>query len=339
MMKNQTMKTSILGWVAFTAIAGCSVENRTVLNEPPQIPTNVASSDARPQFGVLTPKSITIFYWPEGQTEEQRRVASRKVTAASIKIDTIAFRAMEYQRAVPGLEYKFTELNCIEDWADPDHVYRGQRVDRVEKWKTLDPVAEVPPVGAMDPRYPDYVKYREYLGKKQVLDACIANQTQRESMMSWLQAAPAEQQAAEIEVAATIDKDPTRPVNMKTVSAVGSSIVLQPEGNGPTAVVTLKDFMVPGYSPSTDAADGQPKVYQASYIASRKLLTFGIPEIVLDVSSGSVNPSGAIIECALERGPDLSGMARFSGEIKLKDKTGKVLRDGRISITGELKPN
>lgn len=337
-MNNSIMKYSVLGFVTLGLFAGCSAAERTVVNEPPAMPENVSSFQV--EYGKLVPASITAFYWPDGMTEEQMREAARKVRAASLKIDEIVQKSTMIQKVeIPKLEGAFNAETCVEDWAAESGTIEGSSVAWVTAWKTLTPVNAVGPVSEEDPHYPDYVKYQEYVTKKKKLDGCQANQTQREGLLNWLKTASGEMDQAKLTIALTIDKDPTHPENMKTVSVNGTEIVLKDGADGTTADVTLKDFMLPGYSPSSQTADSPLKVYSASYIAGRKLLVFGVPELAPNPTPGPnaqpYVPTGAIIECALERGPDFLGMARFSGEMRLK-KDGAMLRYGSITITGPL---
>jgi hypothetical protein len=309
-------------------LSACSIDHTAVKNQPPVLEKNVGAYAS--EFGRLQAKSVSVFFWPEGLNEEQSRVAARTVKEQSLKIDQILTKKAGFGQ----LELAFVKQQCLESWSS-EVTPSGANVPWVTQWKTLEPVQPVGPVTESDAGFPEYKKYREYLALKQNLDQCMANQVQRQSMFKWVaQESVVEMQTASVIIGRVVDPETfPKQVNYKSVKAEGSIFVIAPSASTSAVQVTLRDFTVAGYSPSTENGEGLNNVVSsATYSVPFHLLSFVVPEVNADGST-----TGATYQFNLERGPDFLTMARFEGEVALV-RGGQVVRKGSASIMGPLLP-
>jgi len=309
-------------------LTACSVQNRTVANNPPEIKRGLSTFDT--DFGTLSPESISIFLWPEWNEEEAREKV-RLVKGASRELDRLLQTGHEMKEKKTVLEGEWSVKQCVVKWAanlgeddDPD------LIDHVTKWKVLEPVPEVAPVPETDPMYADYRKYQEYLASATSLRECQNNQDQRDQLQPLMDKNASTDQAEQQDIIfKTIDPTYPTQVNYKSVDPKGSKIVLRPGSEG-SVEITLKSFLRPGNLQST-FSEGPGRIEAATYDFSTKLLKFSVPEI-----DEEGQQTGAMYEFKMERAPDFLGKARFAGDVKLT-RGGQVLRHGSAKFEGPLK--
>lgn len=321
------MRVSALMIVGAMGLAACSVQNRTVANNPPEIKRGLSTFDT--DFGTLSPESISIFLWPEW-SEEEAREKVRLVNGASRELDRLVQEFHDVMGKKNALETEWNTEKCIVKWADLGEDDDPDLMDRVTKWKVLDLVSEVPPVPETDPRYADYRKYQEYLVSTAALGKCKKNQDARDQLQSSMDENASTKQAEQQGlILKTIDPTFPEQVNYKLVDPKGSKIVLKPGSEG-SVEITLKNFLRPGNLQST-FSEGPGQIEDATYDSSTKLLKFSVPEIGED---GQL--TGARYEFKMERTPDFLGKARFAGDVKLT-RGGTILRHGSAKFEGPLK--
>jgi hypothetical protein len=293
MMKNILISTlSIL-------VVGCSVQKSKVPLRPPSITGNNEVFEMEygsiTRFGLGPIDSISVFLWPEGLNEEQARQSVRTVNRASNKIDE--FTALVVETKI--MQATFQMRQCETALQNPP-----------------TPVAQGEP------------GYEEYLAALQNFQVCqkISNDisVNLPKIVEMERAQVVDQ--AKTDIAMTVG-----PQNFKIVNNAGSSLsISEVEGAAPRVDVTLADFLVPGYSPSTNLEeDDMKRIRNVIYIPSRRVLMFDVPEVDLNL-----NLTGAFYRFAMERSRDFVGMARFKGDVNLISSDGALLRTGSVQIQG-----
>jgi hypothetical protein len=311
-MKTRLSKTALgSACIMAACLSGCSVKTASVANEPPKFNENLTTFSS--QFGTVQPESISVFFWPEGLSGTALEKAVRDVNLASQELDVLQIDSVEKAK----LESEFASSQCVSKWADLGPDEDPDFVEWVRKWKKSDDVTE-----------------------QAAIKSCEANQSARKALLAEMDritnpksdgkdGVTKEHPAAIIYK--TIDPGyPEKKENMKSVDAGGSRLIIRPAVDGVSRVnVTLKDFLRPGNTQSTEDL-GPGKIQNARYFPATHLLVFTVPELGADQV-----PTGAEFEFTLERGPDIAGLARFKGDLKLV-KGDQVLRHGSAKIDGKL---
>ena len=307
------------------SLSGCGAKSHQVKNQPPVI--NFSEKPYSVEYGTFNVKSISLFYWPE-ESEDQIEVAARNIKTSADTIDGYLTKQAQFTVLVSG----FVKLQCLQTFALQTQDQLGSPIPWVIQWKPLPEIVAVAPVPEDDPQYQNYQDYLKALASQKLLADCQDNQAKRMPLFKWLATEGAAQaMAAKAAIADAVD--PVKPaVNMLSATADGSTITITATPQGPQVDVTIQDFIMKGYSPSTKPSSVMPAaIAGAAFIPDRRLLVFG----VADASTGGKRH----FEVALERGPDFLGMARFSGQFSLVDSNKQVLRIGSISITAAIAPN
>jgi hypothetical protein len=266
--------------------SGCGVQNQSVENHPPVIRRDLVSFATT--YGSFKVNQVSVFLWPAGLTEDQTEELVATVNGASLASDPFMVKAATLGVEAQGLQTQWDQISCVDHYAVLQPGQDPMDIDTVNEWKS-------------DTDIPD----QKARGER---DTCQANQTRR-------QAIPAEQDAARQsalpylnKIINAIDPDPQHPVNSKALDVAGTHISINRDGANNTVNLSLGNFLVPGYSPST--SNGQIK--NAAYSLNLKVLSFDVDDV-----DDAKKPTGLTYHFALERGPDHGPLARFAGEMDL----------------------
>ena len=301
------LESSVLaGVLALTVTVvglGCSVQNRSVVNQPPEL--NRGLSTFSTEFGTIRPESMTVFLWPI-QDEAQLTQTIAKVSRASLELDRLSIKLDALASEKSQFEADFAALECVVKWAVLKEGEDPELIVWVSEWKPDAPVA------------------------------CIENQNRRKELVKQIDVIGGQEQPAQVgQIYTALDPEyPTRVENMRSVNVKESRLVLAPTGE---VAVTLKDFLRKGNAQSNQpGVSSSPlgDIHSVRYISQKKVLMFKVPEI--DWIDGVATATGATWEFVLERAPDFLGRARFAGDIRVT-KDGVTLRTGTAKIEGRLK--
>ncbi len=317
--------------VLISVITACGAKSHQVASKPPVF--DFSQKPYSVEYGTVAVQSIAIFYWPD-ESEAQLEVAARTIKTSADVLDGVARKKIEFANLAGG----FVKLECVQNFALATQDQPGSPVPWIVAWKVLPDLVVVNPVPEGDSNYENYQNYLKLQAAHKLFEYCQDNQAKRMPLFQWLATTGARQeQEANLAIAKSVDPTFPNQVNMQSATAAGTTIKIASTPEGPKVDVTIQDFLVKGYSPSTEAqltpnGPTRPAIFGAMFLSDRRLLVFGIAEIGADRK-----PTGRHFEIKLERGPDFVGMARFSGAIDLMDgKT--ILRTGSMSITGVLIP-
>jgi hypothetical protein len=304
---------------------GCAVEHDQVQNRPPLIKKGLSTFES--QFGTLKPETFSFFFWPQGLSEVQTEALAKKVNSLSMQIDSLTISLHDMVEQKTSLEGDFASLKCILKWAnlgpgdDPDLIVW------VTDWKTSADATELA-----------------------AIQVCQNNQDTRKDLVSKIDHnTSVDQPLLIVQIYKALDPGyPDTVENSKTINAPDSkiAIIAPPEiakgatksapstSNVNTAVVkiSLKDFVLKGYSPATDSK-GVEHITNANYNLDTNLLTFDVPEV-----DSAKNPTGMTYRFALERVPNIAGYARFKGDVFLLNGEKKT-RVGSAKIDAKMSAN
>lgn len=314
--------------VALVAVfsVGCSVSQNVVENKPPVI--NRSLKKYTTEIGSISPQVVSAFLWPDYALESDIENVVNQVNVKGQELDRLFQKGVELDRERRNLQVIFEEKSCL-DYAE--NTRSKWDVDEwVTEWTTLDENASVE--------------------EQAKLQECINNQNEREPIMVWLNASPAQPGEPKVDsylqefedireaIYALIDPGYTQDnqlyVNRKDVQAVGSLVVIGGEG----IEIRLAGFIKSDFNPSSKAPEGDKEhIWDVSYNPDTKLLKFKI---------NAPDVEGAVYEFTLERAPDLlhevtigddthRALVRFLGDMNLT-KDGVVLRYGSAKILGEI---
>ena len=113
-----------------------------------------------------------------------------------------------------------------------------------------------------------------------------------------------------------------------------SSVAILAVDQNVQVTMTLKIGKIT-YSTLPEKVSGKPAqlITNAGYIVPRRLLHFQLNELDKDRQ-----PTGSVYQFTLERAADyLKEMARFTGDARLVDKDGKILRNGSFQLIGTVR--
>jgi hypothetical protein len=278
--------------LSILGLSACSVKQERVKNEPPVIQKNVQPFAT--SFGNFPITQASVFLWPAGMSEEQAQSIVRQVNAASLEVDNISLELTAMNEETTKLLAKWTEQACVEKWSAEYDEFEEQ----VNSWKTSE--------------NPD---------EQKLIKACADNQERRKAITGEIAPKAAAVGALSEKVDRLVDPDPNKIENKKSIRMATSLLEILETDAGVKVNVKLDGFLSPTYSPSTE--NGQ--ILNANFDINRRLLSFMVPEVNADNQ-----PTGLIYVFLMERAPDLGQRARFSGDVRIVDQAGKILRYGSV---------
>ena len=99
--------------------AACGATSHQVASRPPKI--ELGSKPYAVEFGTLSPKNISLFFWPDEYNEAQMEVAARTVKLAANQLDSITTKEAGFLMA----EGAFQKLQCLQQFATATVVQPG----------------------------------------------------------------------------------------------------------------------------------------------------------------------------------------------------------------------
>jgi hypothetical protein len=284
---------------------GCSVEKKTVKNNPPTIGELRTMSTGLE--GTIALESATAFLWPNNQSEKDLGTTIETVLRKTKKMDelsvkTVALKAkLEKNKNVFfGREPLVAEkpaVNCVATWAALEPDEEIDFIERVTKWKTPDP---------QSPKYQDEVAE---------VNSCMSNQDESDQLEKQIdQIVSVEQKTLIEDLYKQIDPGyPETNNGIFKLTAIESVLEFNKDG---TVRIALKDFFEKG-----ELAEG----VDVKYEADKRLLTFKL----------LTAQSNEYYHFALERAPDFLGSVRLVGKIQLMRDEQKV-RWGTAKLEGKM---
>jgi len=264
-------------------VSGCGVSNQHVDNTPPVIHRELVQFAV--SYGTFKVNQVSVFLWPANLTEDQAQEMVRTVNGASEAADPFMVKAAILGAEAGALQTQWDQISCIDKYAVLQPGQDPIDVDTVTEWKTDKDVTD-----------PAAQKER---------DTCEYNQARRQQI-------PVEQDAARkaalpylAKIMLTIDPDQQHIQNSKALDVTGTRITLNAVGRPD---VSLGNFLVPGYNPSTSNG----KIRHAAYDSNLHVLSFDVPEV-----DANLQQTGNVYHFALERGNDHGPLARFTGDMNL----------------------
>ncbi len=303
-------------------VFGCSAEQRSVANHPPEIPTRVSKLET--EVGRWAPTSISVFLWPPFRDESDMTDTFTQVNAASDAIDDLRAKIVGMKQQIGALRVQFAKMGC---WAfTPQQPDPQNDAEWVKDWKP----ASTPEEAAQ-------------------IQKCKDKQEERTPIQSEIYRMSTQDVAKQSGIIQQIvNRDGQQ--NFRSPSADDtklSYLQLTPTGNGIKVKVMLVGFAGMGITQSTEEGEStqvnktdNARIRDANYDTGIKSLTFKVPEFlkVRHVSSEGAETDvfveTGVYEFTLERS-DFLVWARFEGNVKYTSITGEV-RTGSVSLYGTL---
>lgn len=282
---------------------GCSVQKKTVQNNPPPVGELRAMSTGIE--GAIVLESATAFLWPNNQTEAELGKTIQDALTLSKQIDDLGIKSdgmkkkLDINKSIflgkQGVDAR-GPVNCVATWAELDGE-DPEFVERVTKWKTPDPQS---------------ARYQEELAE---VNRCSANQAESDLLQKQIDDITNSEQPNLIEkLYQQIDPGyPKSEVGIFKISAIESVLEFNKDGS---VKVSLRNFLEKG-----KLADG----VDVKWEVEKRLLTFKIP-------TDKVNEH---YHFALERAPDYLGNIRLVGKLMLV-RDGQKARWGTAKLEGKM---
>jgi hypothetical protein len=275
-------------------LAGCGVATQHVDNVPPIVHRDLVQFGVT--YGSFKVNQVSVFLWPEGLSEDRAQELVRTVNGASEAADPFMVKVAVLGVEDGELRAQWEQIACVDKYAVLQPGQDPIDVDTVTEWKA-DKDVENP----------------------KELKACEDNQTRRQVIVEEQDTARSAALPYLAKIMLAIDPDQQHITNTKNLDVTGTRITLN-ANSAPN--VSLGNFLVPGYSPSTSNG----KITGAAYDANLRVLFFDVPEV-----DSSLKETGLVYHFALERGPDHGPLARFTGDMNLMDGS-HVVRYGSSRI-------
>ncbi len=288
-------RLSLLLSILFSA---CGVQNQSVESHPPVIHRDLVSFATT--YGSFKVNQVSAFLWPAGLTEDQTQELVATVNGASLAADPFMVQGAILGAENQNLQVQWDQISCVSKYAVLQPGQDPVDVDTVTEWK------------------------KDVAGEKSQgeLALCIANQARRQTI-------PAEQDAARksaipflAKIVLAIDPDADHPVNSRALDVTGTRISITQDHGIVTAAVSLGNFLIAGYNPSTSNG----KITNAGYDSNLKVLSFDVADV-----DAKKNETALLYHFALERGPDHGPLARFTGDMNLMSGS-SIVRYGSSRI-------
>lgn len=306
-MKTITMKLAIslfASVLATTVTTGCTVDVGDVRHRPPAIPETVNTTLDSKEFGTITfnddldMDGISFFFWPNGLIGKDLEDKVYSVNMESMAIDT------EFETLRAGVradEKAFAEKKCEKFSTAPGVTVRDEIA-----WRELD----------VNSTEEDKVLFAECKAAREHYTALTSE--------------------GYTKIAGHKEKilKEVGPENWQDVNKKTSSVAILAVDQNVQVTVTLKIGKIT-YSTLPEKVSGKPAqlITNAGYIVPRRLLHFQLNELDEDRQ-----PTGSVYQFTLERAADyLKEMARFTGDARLVDKDGKILRNGSFQLIGTVR--
>ncbi len=302
MKKANLFQVVLTGLVLLLALTGCSVETGTVPSRPPVILGNVTKLDDEAGKVALTKDNMSVFFWTAGLNEDEARAEIRKVNSASVRVDMARVKLKPLTEKVAALTTAFQEKTCLELAAEGG---ADEIEEVVNVWKELPA------------DHADYERLKE----------CQRTQDERAVAVQKVDELRSEFAEALGEIKTTVGND------WKDVDAgeAGGSYFVIPralvKSQGPVPVkIQLVNFEFEGNTLSTEAS-GDLQIRNAAYLFGPRVLVFEFNDN---------KNKGLVYKFQLERSEDYMGMARFKGDVRLHDASGKIVREGSAQFQGPI---
>jgi hypothetical protein len=295
-------RLAVFGLVSL--MSACSVQTASVPAKPPLLggPDVIV---AQRDIGTLRMESASVFFWPVSDDAAVNRQTVSTVGRLSNEIDGL-------QRAMSSLQAK-VEADLV-DWKRVDCPGRFAIVPDGQSTTDLEEISEWRDVQSAD-------------SQTQKLHAdCQDNQARRQAARPEQDRLREEQRTRVELIYTTIDKGyPEVVENLIPINSRGSQIRLLDRELRPgvrAAEVVLRDFVHERH---------RRQDLQAELRTTSQSLVFSIPEWSVDQT-----PTGRTFQFELGRNSDFLGFARWTGDVRLVDQDGRVVRVGSVKLEGTM---
>jgi hypothetical protein len=307
-MNKMNLTFALLFPLAFAfALVGCTVDVGVVPSRPPQIPATVQTAMETSEFGTinfqddLDMDGISFFLWPENLAGKELEERVFEVNRSSMAIDE-EFATL--RKGVRQQEAMFRVRSCEKYSTTPGVTVRDEIA-----WRELD-------ANTSDE---DKIQFEECKASKATYSDMTTN--------------------GYAKIAALKENILLKvgPENWRDVSKKNSSLSILPSRDQAQVTLTLRLGKIV-YSTLTEKASGKPAqlITGSEYIVPRRLLRFQMNEL-----DEKRQPTGSVYHFELERAGDFltaayEPIARFTGDVRLVNGEGKVVRNGSFQINGAM---